>query len=96
MNNYLTSLFRDSGLSEADISKCTDDLSQVFFLSLLGEAESRLSDGECSEIKEFVKKGEIEKALTLIKSKFEQNEFKILLQKILRGVLEEYRNSVLA
>lgn len=96
MNNYLTSLFRNSGLSESDISKCSDDLSQVLLLTLLGESESRLNDSECSEIKEFVKQGKIEKVLTLVKSKFDKNEFKILLQKILREVLKEYRNSVLA
>jgi hypothetical protein len=94
MNNYFLSIFKDSGLSEKDISGFLNDFTQIFFLTFLGKVENKLSEDECSEIKKYFEEGKIENIFTLIRQKFTDVEFSNLLMDIIVPLAKEYHSKV--
>ena len=87
-------LFRDSGLSSEMIERCANDFSGIAFLHILGATQKKLTVSEREHLGKLLESKDYSDVTKFLVSKYSDDEWKALLEKEIKPLLEDYIEKV--
>jgi hypothetical protein len=96
MKDLFRKLFQNYNLTDQEIETVSREFTFVALMSLVGATKNKLSDEEQQDVQSSFKEKNLEKILDIIKSKYDDKEWGVVLQQHIEPLVTDYVKNVFA